>query len=222
MVVLDVVQISKQYISGKTKTSALNQVTFSIEQKTNTVITGPSGSGKSTLLNILSMIDTPDEGSVSLFGERVPYESEHKKAVLRRNRIGIVFQNFHLIPVMNVLENVEYPLMRQGVTLHETKKRALEVLSFLGIEEIAAKRVQELSGGQSQRVAIARAIIHKPQVLFADEPTANLDSVNARLIMEQLENLKNLWGTTLVIATHDEFIASQADYRISLLDGRIV
>ncbi|MDB1124051.1 ABC transporter ATP-binding protein [Vibrio algarum] len=212
--------ISKHYSLGQQKVIALNEVSGVISKGEMVSLCGPSGSGKSTLLNILGLLDMNYSGSINLDGVVYP-KHPIEAAKIRRSRLGFVFQKFNLVPVMNAWENVAYPLMLNGYSLKEQKKKATEILVKVGLEPFIKHRPDKLSGGQQQRVAIARALVHRPEIVIADEPTASLDSHTASVVIEQMKSLGREMGTTFIVATHDHRMASHCDRTITLLDGEI-
>lgn len=212
--------ISKQYSLGQQRVIALNKVNGVIKKGEMVALCGPSGSGKSTLLNILGLLDMDYSGSIDLAGVVYP-KSRIEAANIRRSRLGFVFQKFNLVPVMSAWENVAYPLMLNGYSLKDQKQRATDLLAKVGLEQFIQHRPDNLSGGQQQRVAIARALVHRPEVVIADEPTASLDSYTASVVIEQMKSLGHEMGTTFIVATHDDRMASQCDRTITLLDGEI-
>ena len=220
-VVIQIENISKIYQMGKVKVTALAGIDLSIEKNTYTAIMGPSGSGKSTLLHILGCLDTPTEGVYYLDHEKVSDLSYNKLAEIRNNKIGFVFQVFNLLPTMNVLENVELPLMYAGVHKKERKQRASEVLESVGLDHRLKHKPQELSGGERQRTAIARALANNPSIILADEPTGNLDSTSGSSIMKIFSDLHEQ-GHTIIVVTHDNNIARMTQRVIKLSDGKVV
>jgi putative ABC transport system ATP-binding protein len=186
------------------------------------LVAGPSGSGKSTLLHLLGTLDRPDRGSVELEGRDVARLSERERTLLRRRRLGFVFQAYHLVPVLSALENVEVPLWIDGVGRRERRERAAASLEAVGLGGRLGHRPDRLSGGERQRVAIARALVHSPAALLADEPTGNLDSATAGEVLDLLFALNRRHGTTMLIATHDAALLERAPRRLTLRDGRVV
>ncbi|MEZ8101211.1 ABC transporter ATP-binding protein [Vibrio bivalvicida] len=213
-------QLTKTYRIGQQQVEALSQVSGEINKGEMVALCGPSGSGKSTLLNILGLLDMDYQGSIELSGTAYPKDNL-KAAQMRRNQLGFVFQKFNLIPVMTAWENVAYPLMLNGYSLQEQKRKTIEILDKVGLKEFANHRPDNLSGGQQQRVAIARALIHKPQMVIADEPTASLDSHTASVVIDLMKSLGHEFDTTFIVATHDPRMAVQCDRSIDLLDGTI-
>ena len=214
--------VKKDYPLGKTTVHALKNISLSIEEGEFSVIAGPSGSGKTTLLNLMGLLDHPTEGKILFEGNDVSKISDSDATRLRKTRIGFIFQTFNLIPVLTALENVELPLILKGVHSRERRKTALKIMEEAGISDIAKHRPDELSGGQRQRVAIARALVGNPDVVFADEPTANLDSETGEQIIRLMEELNRIEEVTFVFSTHDVRIISLAKRKVGLRDGEIV
>ncbi|MCK4322738.1 ABC transporter ATP-binding protein [candidate division WOR-3 bacterium] len=214
--------VKKDYPLGKTTVHALKNISLSIEEGEFSVIAGPSGSGKTTLLNLMGLLDHPTEGKILFEGTDVSKISDSDATRLRKTRIGFIFQTFNLIPVLTALENVELPLILKGVHSRERRKTALKIMEEAGISDIAKHRPDELSGGQRQRVAIARALVGNPDVVFADEPTANLDSETGEQIIRLMEELNRIEEVTFVFSTHDVRIISLAKRKVGLRDGEIV
>ena len=220
MEVLRIEHLSKIYGSGENEVRALDDVSFSVEKGQFVSIIGPSGSGKSTLLHILGAVDRPTSGKVFLNGEDVFAQNEEQLAIFRRRQVGLVYQFYNLIPVLNVTENLTHPLLLDGRQVDE--KQLTELVSTLGLTGRESHLPNELSGGQQQRVSIGRALINAPAVVLADEPTGNLDSKNSREIVELLKLSNRKYNQTLIVITHDENIALQADRILAMEDGRIV
>lgn len=212
--------ISKVYQTKEIETVALENVNLTVNKGEFVSIMGPSGCGKSTLLNIMGLLDAPSLGQVSLGGVLVDSMKDKELAVLRNQKLGFVFQSFHLIPALNIIDNVELPLLYRKVSSGERRRRAMEVIEKVGLSHRAKHFPMQLSGGQCQRVAIARAIIGNPEILLADEPTGNLDSKMGSEIMEILFRLNKEEGTTIVMVTHDDHIAKQTGRIMRFFDGR--
>lgn len=220
MDILTVSHLSKIYGTGEAATCALNDVTLSIAEGEFVAIVGSSGSGKSTLLHLMGGVDRPTSGTVRLKGEDVYARSDEQLAVFRRREVGLVYQFYNLIPVLNVVENMTLPVALDGRQVNG--KRLQWLIESLGLKGYEAHLPNQLSGGQQQRVAIGRALMNAPAVVLADEPTGNLDSHNSRDIMALLRSSNKQLGQTLVVITHDEDIALTADRIVAIEDGRIV
>lgn len=220
MDILKAENLCKTYGDGENAVRALDNVSFSVPEGQFLAIVGASGSGKSTLLHILGGVDKPTSGRVYVDGRDVYAQTEEQLAIFRRRRVGLIYQFYNLIPVLNVTENITLPVLMDGQKADEERlERLLEALSLKGREKHLPN---ELSGGQQQRVSIGRALMSAPAVVLADEPTGNLDSKNSREIMELLKKSNREYGQTLVVITHDETIAMQADRVLTIADGRIV
>ena len=219
MEILRVEHLSKIYGSGENAVHALNDVSFGVEKGQFLAIIGPSGSGKSTLLHILGGVDKPTSGNVYLNGEDVYSRSDTQLAIFRRREVGLIYQFYNLIPVLDVVENIPLPVLMDGRKVNE--ERLQELLQTLGLEGREKHLPNQLSGGQQQRVSIGRALMNAPAVVLADEPTGNLDSKNSQEIVELLKLSNRRYGQTLIVITHDESIALQADRIIAIEDGRI-
>jgi ABC-type antimicrobial peptide transport system, ATPase component len=215
------VNLSKIFRTDEVETTALNKVSFEIQEGEFVAIMGPSGCGKSTLLNIIGMLDNPSGGEYYFLDKEISRFTEKQRANLRKQNIGFVFQNFNLIDELNVFENVELPLIYLGYNTSERKKRVEEVLEQMQIIHRKKHFPLQLSGGQQQRVAVARAVISKPHLILADEPTGNLDSANGEEVMNLLETL-NKNGTTIIMVTHSQRDAEYAGRIIRLFDGQII
>ena len=222
MSVLRGVGLGRRYGSGQTAVEALAGVDVEVRAGRLTVVRGPSGSGKTTLLNLLGGLDRPTSGRVLLGDDVLSELSEAELAAARRDRIGYVFQNFGLIPVLSAAENVEVPLRLRRMERGQRDERVAEVLELVGLTRHAGQRPGELSGGQQQRVGVARALVARPEVLIADEPTGQLDSETAERIMDLMLEVTRIRGTATVVATHDPLLISRADEVLELRDGRVV
>ncbi len=218
---IKVTNLSKVFRTEEIETTALNQVSFEINDGEFVAIMGPSGCGKSTLLNILGLLDNPTDGSYMLLGQEVAKLKEKDRTKFRKGNIGFVFQSFNLIDELNAFENVELPLRYLNISASERKARVTEILKRMNISHRAQHFPQQLSGGQQQRVAIARAVVSNPKLILADEPTGNLDSKNGKEVMDLLTQL-NEEGTTIVMVTHSQKDASVAQRVVNLFDGQIV
>lgn len=219
MEILRVEHLKKTYGEGENAVHALDDVSFSVEKGEFTAIIGPSGSGKSTLLHILGAVDVPTAGKVYMDGQDVFAQNEEELAVFRRRQVGLIYQFYNLIPVLNVRENITLPILMDGRKINE--KRLQEMIHTLRLEGREKHLPNQLSGGQQQRVSIGRALMNAPAVVLADEPTGNLDSRNSHEIMELLMESNKRYNQTLIMITHDENIALQADRIIAIEDGRI-
>ncbi|MEM5947185.1 ABC transporter ATP-binding protein [Spirochaetia bacterium 38H-sp] len=213
--------VKKNYHLGKTIVHALKGISFSIEEGDFLSIVGPSGCGKTTLLNIIGCIDKPTSGNVLFDGRDVAGLSDDQEALMRLKNIGFIFQTFNLVPVLNVVENIELPLVLARIPAAERKKRVNFLVELVGLADFAEHKPDELSGGQRQRVAIARALVHKPRLIIADEPTANLDSVTGGHIMEEMKRLNKEEGVSFVFSTHDPAVMKYAKRTIRLKDGEM-
>ncbi|BDB97940.1 macrolide ABC transporter ATP-binding protein [Saccharolobus caldissimus] len=213
--------VSKIY-EGNVKTIALNNINLSIEEGEFLAILGPSGSGKSTLLSIIGVLDRPTEGKVYIYNMDVTKLNDSEVSKIRNEYIGFVFQNFNLIPRLSVLQNVELPLVARGLPKRKREEIAINALKLVGLEGLIRKKPTELSGGQQQRVAIARALAQNPKIVLADEPTGNLDSTNAKIVMNIFKKINEELKTTIVVVTHDKEVASYARRKIYIRDGKIV
>ena len=214
-------EVCRYYQMGDNVVTAADHVTFSIEKGEFVAIVGHSGSGKSTCMNIIGCLDVPTAGEYLLNGRNVGEFDKNELAEIRNEMLGFIFQQYNLLPKLNLLENVEVPLMYAGVSKRERKKRAKEALESVGLGDKLKNLPSQLSGGQQQRVSIARALVGKPSVILADEPTGALDSNTGREVLELLKSLNNE-GHTVVLITHDNEIASKANRMIRLKDGRVV
>jgi len=217
--VININNISKVYNMGSNDFVALEDINLSIKKGEYVAIVGPSGAGKSTLMNIIGCLDTPTNGEYTLDGLNTKC-SDSKLAEIRNCKIGFIFQNYNLLPKLNVLENVELPLLYLGLPTKKVREQALEALKRVGLETHLKHKPTELSGGQKQRVAIARALVTKPQIILADEPTGALDSKTGREVLDMIKALNNE-GNTIVMITHDKEIAAEANRVVTIKDGRI-
>lgn len=213
--------VKKTYHVGETEVHALRGVTLSMEEGEFLSIAGPSGSGKTTLLNLIGCLDTFDKGEILLDGESIAGKDKKELALIRRKKIGFVFQSFNLIPVLTAYENVSFALSLLGLGDEEIYDRTMNILREVGLETMADRRPAELSGGQQQRVAIARALVKDPQLVLADEPTANLDSKTGEEILHLMEDLNKQHNTTFVFSTHDTMVMEFAHRLVQLHDGLI-
>jgi putative ABC transport system ATP-binding protein len=214
--------VTKTYRSGLIEVPALRGVSLRIVPGEFVATAGPSGSGKTTLLNIIGGLDRADGGEVWVAGQDLQSLSLGELARLRLNSIGFVFQTYNLLPVLTAFENAEFTLLLQGVTASKRRERVTRLFSEIGLEGLENRRPAELSGGQQQRVAVARAMVTEPALILADEPTANLDSASAISLLDVMEHLNRVTGTTFIFSTHDPLVMERAHRLISLRDGRIV
>ena len=219
MEILRIENLTKVYGEGSTQVKALDNVSFSVEKGEFLAIIGPSGSGKSTLLHIIGGVDKPSGGKVYMDGQDVYSLDEEALAIFRRRQVGLIYQFYNLIPVLNVVENMTLPVLMDGREVNND--RLEELLTTLDLKERRNNLPNQLSGGQQQRVSIGRALMNAPAVVLADEPTGNLDSKNSQEIVELLRMSNEKYGQTLIVITHDENIALQADRIIAIEDGRI-
>jgi len=215
--------LTKTYRKGSVAVDAVKDATFTIERASFVTFVGPSGSGKSTLLNLIGALDHPTSGSLLVAGTDIGTLDRRAAAVFRGRTIGFIFQEFNLIPVLTAYENVEYPLLLvQHAAAAERRQRALALLDAVGIGDQRDRYPDELSGGQKQRIAVARALVTSPQLVLADEPTANLDHANAALVMRTMRQMRDTLGTTFVFSTHDPRVVAEAEVVFRLEDGRLV
>lgn len=220
MEILKVEHLKKIYGSGDSEVRAVDDVSFSVEKGEFLAIIGPSGSGKSTLLHILGGVDRPTSGKVYMNGQDVYAQNEDQLAIFRRREVGLIYQFYNLIPVFDVVENMTLPVLMDGRSVN--RERLEELLGTLGLTDRRKNLPNQLSGGQQQRISIGRALMNAPAVVLADEPTGNLDSKNSQEIVELLRMSNRKYGQTLIVITHDENIALQADRVIAVEDGKIV
>ncbi len=220
MALVELRNVSKIYHLGEEEIRALDDVTLDILEGEFISIIGPSGSGKSTLMHILGCLDTPSRGTISLDGVMIQDASPRQLATIRNRKIGFVFQFFNLLPKLNVLQNVELPMIYSGIGGRQRRERAMASLESVGMANRAKHRPSQLSGGQQQRAAIARALVNDPKIIFADEPTGNLDSHTGDAILQLFRKLSQQ-GRTIVLVTHDPEIAAVTPRRIEIRDGRI-
>jgi putative ABC transport system ATP-binding protein len=220
-VLIRTVDLVKIYPMGDQKLIALNQVNLILRKGEFAGLVGPSGSGKTTLLNIIGSLDVPTRGSAEVLGEKVETLSHRKAAELRNKHIGFIFQTFNLLPVYTVYENVEFPLLLLDLSASQRKKAVMAALEWVHLADRAKSKPPQLSGGESQRVAVARAMVKRPDLVLADEPTANLDADNSHHILDTMEVLNRDLGTTFLFSTHDQKVIEHLRRKISLVDGRI-
>ncbi|MEJ2133844.1 MAG: ABC transporter ATP-binding protein [Desulfofustis sp.] len=222
MELIKVDSVSKVYHQGRVSFRALDKVSLDFKKGEFVALAGPSGSGKTTLLNLIGSLDIPDEGEVFFDQKNLSELNDSERADLRLHRIGFVFQAYNLIPVLTAFENIDYILLLQKVDKFLRTRKVNDILQEVGLTDKASNRPDELSGGQQQRVAVARAIVTDPQVVLADEPTANLDSTTGRKLLEMMQQMNRAKNVTFIFATHDPMVMDFADRLVSLKDGRIV
>ena len=213
--------LKKTYFLGGEEVHALDDVSLSIKEHEFVAIIGQSGSGKSTFMNMLGCLDRPDSGEITLDGTDILKCKEKELSVIRNKKIGFIFQQFHLLPKLSALENVELPLIYQGMPTKKRREKAVKALKAVGLEKRMNHKPNQLSGGQQQRVAIARALVGEPSLILADEPTGNLDSRSGKEIMMLLHNLYEE-GNTIVLITHDNNVAMEAPRQVQISDGKII
>jgi putative ABC transport system ATP-binding protein len=218
---LNVKEVEKVYPLGKTQVHALKGISFTLDRGEFLSIQGPSGCGKTTLLNIVGCIDHPTQGTVEIDGTDVSNFSDSKSADIRLKRIGFIFQTFNLIPVLNIRENVEFPMILEKTSKKERRRTAENLIEAVGLSDFIDHKPDELSGGQRQRVAIARALVNRPELVIADEPTANLDSETGSMIVNLMQKLNREQGVSFIFSTHNPEVVKYADRKIKLRDGRI-
>ncbi len=219
--VISIEGLKKHFPMGSGRFTALNGIDLTFGEGEFTGIIGPSGSGKTTLLNIIGTLDNPSEGRAVILGHSVSELTPAESASLRKTKLGFIFQTYNLFQVHTVFENVEFPLLLQGIATGKRKQMVLDALEWVGLTDKINSRPAQLSGGESQRVAIARAMVKKPAVVLADEPTANLDAANSHNILQTMEKLNRELNTTFLFATHDEKVIGYVRRKIWLADGRV-
>ena len=222
MALIKVKNLHKVYTLEKTEITAVQDVSLEIQAGERVCLMGPSGSGKSTLLNIIGCVDQASKGDIFIDGEDANKLSDARLSDFRNRTMGFIFQNFNLIPVLSVFENVEYPLLLQHVSSKERKNRVHELLEKVGLADYGKRSPEKLSGGQRQRVAIARALVTNPKLVIADEPTASLDHATGKSIMGLMVEMNRSAGSTLVFATHDPTVAEFAGRVVSMIDGQVI
>ena len=218
---ISVKNLKKTYFLGGEEVHALDDASLSIKEHEFVAIIGQSGSGKSTFMNMLGCLDRPDSGEITLDGTDILKCKEKELSVIRNKKIGFIFQQFHLLPKLSALENVELPLIYQGMPTKKRREKAVKALKAVGLEKRMNHKPNQLSGGQQQRVAIARALVGEPSLILADEPTGNLDSRSGKEIMMLLHNLYEE-GNTIVLITHDNNVAMEAPRQVQISDGKII
>lgn len=222
MEVIKIEQLTKRFPVGKGEFTALHDINLAFGQGEFAGLIGPSGSGKTTLLNIIGSLDGPSEGSATVLGQNVDKLSHRNSAKLRNMHIGFIFQTYNLLPVYNVYENVEFALLLQNLSTSKRRKMVMDALEWVGLTDKIKSKPAMLSGGECQRVAIARSMVKRPEIVLADEPTANLDSVNSHHILQTMQKLNEELKTTFLFATHDEKVMQYLKRKIRLEDGRVV
>jgi len=222
MAIVECAELKKTYLVGKVEVQALRGVTLIVEKGEFTAIAGPSGSGKTTLLNMIGALDQPTTGAMKVIGRDLSQLNSAGLSALRRENIGFIFQAYNLIPVLSAVENVEFIMMVQGLEAKARRQRALDILDRVGLADLAKRRPHELSGGQQQRVAVARAIVGQPELILADEPTANLDSKTSGDLIDLMLKLNEEQGMTFIFSSHDRLVLERSRRLLILRDGRIV
>jgi len=220
-VIIKLENLVKIYPTGEQKLVALKNINLAFQKGEFSGVVGPSGSGKTTLLNIIGSLDVPTSGSAKVMGKAIETLSHKAAAELRNHHIGFIFQTFNLLPVYTVFENIEFPLLLLGMPAKERRRAVMEALEWVHLTDKVNAKPNQLSGGQSQRVAVARAIVKKPDIILADEPTANLDAENSHNILRVMEKLNAELGTTFIFSTHDEKVMHYLHRKISLVDGEV-
>jgi putative ABC transport system ATP-binding protein len=220
--IISIEGLKKQYIMGTGRFLALNGISLSFARGEFTGVIGPSGSGKTTLLNIIGSLDSPTEGKAIVLGQSIGELGSKGSAALRKSRLGFIFQSYNLLNVHTVFENVEFPLLLLGIETGTRRKMVHDALEWVGLSDKLKSRPAQLSGGECQRVAIARAMVKRPEIVLADEPTANLDAANSHNILQTMLNLNNELKTTFIFATHDEKVISYVRRKIYLVDGKVL
>ena len=219
--IIQIDKLTKRFPVGKGSFTALKDINLAFGSGEFAGLVGPSGSGKTTLLNIMGSLDNPSEGTATVMGKSVADLSHKESAQLRNRHIGFIFQTYNLLPVYTVFENVEFALLLQNFSAAQRKKMVMEALDWVGLTDKAKSKPNMLSGGESQRVAIARSMVKKPEIVLADEPTANLDAKNSHHILQTMKKLNEDLRTTFIFATHDEKVMQYLRRKISLLDGKV-
>jgi len=220
--IVQIKNLVKRFPVGKTEFTALKNISTDFKKGEFTGLVGPSGSGKTTLLNIIGSLDSPSEGDVIVLDKSIASLSHKQSAILRNRHIGFIFQTFNLLPVYTVYENVEFALLLQNLSASQRKKAVMDALEWVGLTEKVKSRPAMLSGGECQRVAIARSMVKRPEIVLADEPTANLDSINSHNILQTMKKLNRELKTTFIFATHDEKVMQYLTRIVRLEDGKVV
>ena len=218
---ISIEDLKKYFLTAGGKFTALNGINLTIGKAEFTGIVGPSGSGKTTLLNIIGSLDSPSEGKAVVLGQSISDLNVKQAALLRRSKLGFIFQSYNLLPVYTVFENVEFPLLLLQLNDNQRREMVMESLEWLGLTDKVKSKPSQLSGGECQRVAIARAMVKKPEIVLADEPTANLDAANSHNILKTMVQLNKELKTTFLFATHDEKVIGYLRRKISLVDGKV-
>jgi putative ABC transport system ATP-binding protein len=219
--IITIKDLTKKFPMGGSEFTALKGIDIGFSEGEFAGVVGPSGSGKTTLLNIIGLLDNPSEGDAIIMGHSSKGLSVREAAMLRRKHMGFIFQTYNLLPVYTVFENVEFPLLLLKMSFPERKKAVLEALEWVGLSDKEKSRPAQLSGGECQRVAIARAMVKRPEIVLADEPTANLDAANSHHILQTMEKLNRELKTTFIFATHDDKVISYLRRKITLVDGKV-
>jgi putative ABC transport system ATP-binding protein len=219
--IISVKNLTKKFPMGLGEFTALNDISLTFSKGEFSGVVGPSGSGKTTLLNIIGLLDNPTKGDATILGNPSSGLSVRQAALVRRKHLGFIFQTYNLLPVYNVFENAEFPLLLLPMTAGERKKAVLEALEWVGLSDKVKSRPAQLSGGECQRVAIARAMVKRPEIVLADEPTANLDADNSHHILKTMEKLNDEFKTTFIFATHDDKVIGYLKRKITLIDGKV-
>jgi putative ABC transport system ATP-binding protein len=219
--IISVQNLTKKFPVGLGEFTALNGIDLTFSKGEFSGVVGPSGSGKTTLLNIIGLLDNPTSGDATILGNSGRELSVRQAAIIRRKHLGFIFQTYNLLPVYNVFENAEFPLLLLKMSTDERKKAVLDALEWVGLTDKMKSRPAQLSGGECQRVAIARAMVKRPEIVLADEPTANLDADNSHHILQTMEKLNHELQTTFIFATHDDKVISYLRRKITLIDGKV-
>ncbi|WP_439184557.1 ABC transporter ATP-binding protein [Carboxylicivirga taeanensis] len=220
--IIQLEHLTKRFPVGKGTFTALTNINLSFGKGEFAGLVGPSGSGKTTLLNIIGSLDVPSEGNATVLGQSIANLSQKQAAKLRNHHIGFIFQTYNLLPVYTVYENVEFALLLQNYTAQERRKAVMQALEWVGLTDKEKSKPSMLSGGECQRVAIARSMVKRPEIVLADEPTANLDSKNSHHILQTMQKLNEELGVTFIFSTHDEKVMQYLHRKISLADGKVV
>jgi len=219
--IISVKNLTKKFPMGLGEFTALNGINLTFSKGEFSGVVGPSGSGKTTLLNIIGLLDNPSEGDATILGKSSKDLSVRQAALLRRKHMGFIFQTYNLLPVYTVFENAEFPLLLLKMSADERKKAVLDALEWVGLSDKVRSKPAQLSGGECQRVAVARAMVKRPEIVLADEPTANLDADNSHHILQTMEKLNKELKTTFIFATHDDKVISYLKRKITLIDGKV-